>query len=266
MSDAKLIGTWQQTTAELLNDLAVALDAHPNASERTLFGYNSDVDPGAEELLASFGGTIDPADFALTTPQTFTVTYNNTTDGGATSGATEVQVLYLATDGTLKVGTIALDGSGSVVSSFSALGMNRAYVSVTGGGNSNVNAINIAYTTSGVQVGQIPAGDSVSQQCLFHIATGKTGRLRLFNMSALKTAVGQHATVVVRAYLYSKTSGVRSLIGRYRLDTEVSNHIDAHFTVPLEIAAETMFYLTATSDQADTEVNCRLSGVEVDSE
>ena len=70
----------------------VAMGQRTDVATVNKFGFNSDVDTGSSEIIASFGGTFDPTVNVIDTAQTFTITYNNSTDGSTATGARQLLI------------------------------------------------------------------------------------------------------------------------------------------------------------------------------
>ena len=243
-----------------------ALGRIPNTAIVNKWGYNTDVDTAVEEVIASFGGAFNPVSAIMTVSQTFTITYNGTTDGAATTGALSLFFTYL--DGNFKeqFALHTLGGDGSDVTAFTGLGINRVVVLSNGGLGHNVNDITITATTDTTNQAQIPALSSVTQQCIYHVPIGKTILLDFIFINVLKLA-GQGGSPKVSVFIYSwsRVTLTNYAIGEIDIDTDVENTVSLNPKQPFIITGREVVYLTSLTDSNNTKVNARFSGVMQDS-
>jgi len=227
------------------------------------FGYNSDVDTGAEEIIASFGGAFNPVSNVITTAQTFTITYNNGTDGLGTTGALSLLFTYIDSSFTSQIGIHTLGSTGSDVTSFTGLGINRAVVFSNGGLGYNVNDITITATDDGTTQAQVPALGSVTQQALFHTQINHNffAEWLLINCRKLSGAGGS-PRVTIRGYSWSRFTLTRYEIFRYEIDTSVENTLEIAPPAPFTVGGREVLYFTAETNTNNTVVNLRFTGVE----
>lgn len=145
----------------------IALGNVPRAGVVNKFGFNPDIDLASSEVIASFGGSFDASNI-VTTAQTLTITYNNTTDGLGTTGALTLLITYIDENFIEQSAVHVLSNTGSDVTSFTCLGVNRALVLSSGSNGKNANDITLTATTDTTIQAQIPSESSVTQ--LFKIA------------------------------------------------------------------------------------------------
>ena len=230
------------------------------------FGYNIDIDTASEEVVASFGGAFDPSTAVMSSAQTFTVTYNNTTDGSTATGARMLQFSYIDENFAAQTAFHTLGSTGSDVTSFTGVGINRVVVVSYGGDTTNGNDITITATTDATNQAQIPAGKSVTQQCIYHTPINRTLNLNFLQVSTLKLSGGGGSPVVnVIGYSYSRVTGGRYAVIDIELDTSVENNIVINYTEPITFTGREVIYFEATTDVNNTKVSLRFSGVETDS-
>lgn len=230
------------------------------------FGENYDVDIAADEIVASFGGAFDPLVNIMTTSQTFTVTYNNATDGSTATGARMLQVDYLDENFEAQIGFHVLGSTGSEVTSFSGVGINRAVVVQFGGLSSNVNDIDLTATTDTTIQARIPALESVTQQCIYHTPINRTLVVDFLHINVVKVS-GGGAEPVVNLKMYSFS---RITLGAYKImdsdiDTTHSNNLVLNLPEGITFTGREVLYLIASTDKDNTKVFVRFSGVETDS-
>lgn len=226
------------------------------------FGYNLDVDTGAEEIIAPWGGVFTPSTHIITTAQTFTIAYNNTTDGSGQTGATQLLFTYLDANFLEKTAIHVLGSTGSDVTSFTGLGINRVVVLMNGGVGYNTNDITITATTAGTTQAFIPATQSVTQQCIFHTQINHNFLTEWLYINVRKlTSAGGDTFYTLIGYSWSRVTQTRYEIFRHNGDTS-SNTLELNPTLPFVIGGREVLYFTLTTDTNNTVVSCRFSGIQ----
>lgn len=206
------------------------------------FGYREALTDGTEQVIWA----ASPNDFTIiTTASTFTITYNNTTDGLGTTGALSLVIYYLDADGNQALAVHTLGNTGSDVTSFTGLGINRAAVNLNGGLTYNANDITITATTGGSVQAVIPALGSVTQQMIFHTGFNQTAAAALLYFKAVSS--NKAKTIDLRGYSYSRLVGSRYEVYRDSIDTSVT--LEATLTDPMRfrLNAQDVLYFTAQS-------------------
>lgn len=240
----------------------IAKGKRQNATAVNKFGYNLDIDTGAEEIVAAFGGAFDPNTQVMTTAQTFTIVYNNTTDGLGQTGALSLLFTYLDANFLEQVAIHTLSNTGSDVTSFTGLGINRVVVLSNGGAGWNVNDITITATTDTTVQAQVPALKSVTQQCLFHTQIGFTFLLKEFVLRCLKLSGGSAPKVTIKGYSWSRVTLTRYEVINIDIDTSVENGIVVNKDIPFVFGGREVFYFAASTDTNNTKVSARFTGVQ----
>ena len=156
----------------------VAMGRVADTSVVNKWGYNSDVDTASPEIVASFGGAFDPITDIITTAQTFTITFNSSTDGLGTNGAGSLFFTYIDSSNNEATAVHVLSNTGSEVTAFTGFGINRVVVLSSGSDGFNANDITITATTDTTTQALIPAEASVTQQCLYHVPIGYTFQIK----------------------------------------------------------------------------------------
>jgi len=219
------------------------------------WGTNDDVHTGAEELVAPWG-TFSLSDIQ-TTPSTYTITYNIATDGFGTTGALSLLFSYLDENFEYQTAYHSLQNTGSDVTTFSGLGINRVVVFSNGGDGFNGDVITIVDTSTGSTQASIPLGTSVTQQCLYHTAVGRKVFVADFGISVLKPS-GSNPVVTFRVYSYSRVTETRYQIKKVRVDTSIENNININNLIPISLSEKEVFFITVETDANNTVTSCRL--------
>lgn len=232
------------------------------------FGYNVDVDTASgDSLIASFNASAvaswNPVTQVLSSAETFTITYNNTTDGLGQTGATQLLIYYLDSNYERQVAVHVLSNTGSDVTSFSGLGISRAVVYANGGIGYNVNDITFTATTATTTQAQIPAGKSVTQQLLFHTQIQHNFLCKQIRGNCLRiSGAGTQPIVTIRLWSYSRVTGTKYQVFEQRLDTDVNNNFECTFAEPLVFNGREVIYMTASTTVNNTVISGRFVGIE----
>ena len=221
-----------------------------------------DVDTAAPEIIASFGGEFKPDTDIITTAQTFTIIYDNGTDGEGTTGALVLQIVYLDADFLSQTAIHVLGSTGTDVTSFSGLGINRCIVITTGTALVNTGDITITATTDGSTQAAVPAGGGVTQQCLYHFQINHIGLLDWVYGSALRLAGGGSPRVIIRGMVYNRFIDSCFEVLRIKIDTDVENSFQLTPSQPLVLSGRDVLWLEAETDVNNTEVAARFSFIE----
>lgn len=223
----------------------------------TKFGYRTNLTAanGEETIWAATGNYTVP-----TSAQTYTITYNNTTDGagGGATGATQLTFYDLDSSGLPIIRTHTLGSSGSDVTSFTGLGINRCVVSASGSSTYNVNDITITHTTSGNTMALIPATQSVTQQCIFHVGANHVAAAKFLTFNVNKLS-GSNPKVTVKGYVYNRAIATRFEIYRHIIDTQSENTITLIDPVNFRLNSTDVLYFVADTDQNNTVITMRFS-------
>lgn len=239
-------------------NLANESDYHEDVNK---FGYNLQVDIANSEIIASFGGIYDPLTMVMNTPETFTITYNNVNDGASANGAKILQFLYLDSNFREKTAIHVLGSTGSDVTTFQGVGINRVFVVSFGTSKYNVSDITISATISATVQAQIPATTSVTQQCLYHTPINTILKLNYFIFNIVKTAGGQLPIVNIKFYSYSRITKGIYLLQNIDIDTSNENHIEKIIDKnPITVSGREVLYLEASTDQNNTKIFSRFTG------
>ena len=225
------------------------------------FGYRSNLQAATGEQLITAGG-ISTAPTILSSASTFTIAYDGTgggsTDGASTDGARTITFYYLDSNGEDAVATHVLETDGSDVTSFTGLGINRAVVSSSGSGQTNASDITITATTGGSEQAFIPAGQSVTQQLWFHVATNRVGLIKNVFLAANKLS-GSSPKVIFKIYVFSRTVSTIFEIFRFTMDTATTNELLLQDAVNFRLNSGDVAYVVGDTDTNNTLVEGRFS-------
>ena len=234
----------------------VALNRRQGHQLWNKFGYNGDVDIGTE-VVASWGGSFTP----LTTATTLTIVSTSTADDGdpAGTGCNSIYIYGIDANRDEQFELVTLNGTTNVVTTTTWLGINRVAMFLCGSGQVNAGTINITATTGGSQMAQMPAGEGVTQQCIFHVPRAHQFMTNWMRINSLKQS-GANPIITVKFWVYSALSNGKQEVYRMSLDTSVTNDVSEAPQSPFPITEQTVCWLEATTDKADTIVNARFSG------
>lgn len=222
------------------------------------FAYRPDLDIADGEALIIADSATNTSGVMLTA-QTFEIAFNDTTDGAATTGALELTFSYLDSNGEDAVSTHVLSGTSPDTTSFSGFGVNRVAVSSSGSNNSNNNDISITATTDGTVQAFIPAGESVTQQAVFHVADNKIGSLDFIMVNLNRQAGFFEPDVTFKGWVYNRNVETQFEIWRHESFGSVENTVQFIDPVNFALSAFDVVYFTAETDLNNTAVSCRFS-------
>lgn len=223
----------------------------------TKFGYRATLQAAnGEETLWAATGNFTPLPAGA--GQTFTITYNNANDGSSANGAKTLYFQYVDADGLDAVAVHTLGSTGTDVTSFTGLGINRVAVSSSGSSDTNVSDITITATTATTTQAFIPAGNGVTQQAIFHVDSNSdaVGKFLWVNCNKLS---GSNPKVLIKGYVYNRTVDTYFEVFRYSIDTSSENTMALSEPVGFRLSPNDVLYFVADTDQNNTVVNVRFS-------
>jgi len=227
------------------------------------FGYNPDVDTTTDpEVVWANGAAFGPSTI-LKSPSTWTITSSSDEDiagSPSSTGAQSLIIYYVGSDGHPASGTVDLAGTGSAVTSFSGYGINRVAVLASGSTASNVGNITITNTSGGAQAAYLPAGGSVTQQCIFYVGHGYTALINDILLNINKISGGGTPVVTIKGYAYNVlTTHTRYELFRHVVDTTVENTVMINKRQPIILNSSDVFWLTAETTADNTVVSARFA-------
>ena len=229
------------------------------------FGYNLDIDAVASEVIASFGGTFTP----LTTAEILNVASTSVNDTSAGTGARTIEITGIGSNGMTLKETITLNGTTNVPTVNTFLGVNRVKVTSAGTSKTNEGTITLTAVTSNTIQGQIPfdnvlnKGDGITKQCIFHVHENHTFFIDWLDIQILRTSGGGAPLVTVSAFVFDRDNEVEYSIFRTSIDTAITNDLQFNLSQPFSIPSNSVLYFIANTNENNTEVNLRFSGIEL---
>lgn len=241
------------------NNDEIVTGRRADARHFTKFGYRTGLTAaGGEETVWATAGNFTP----LTTASTFTIAYNNTTDGSGTTGALTLFFDYVDSNGMYQQTTHTLETDGSDVTSFSGLGINRVAVSSSGSAQTNTNAITITATTGGTTQAIIPALGGVTQMSIFHMDANSFGILKEMYIQTNKTTGGQSPRVQVKMYVFNRNIQTRFELFRSTIDTSSTTNLVLMKPIGIRLTPTDVVYWVADTNLDSTDISIRYSLLE----
>lgn len=220
------------------------------------FGYNNDVDSATPEVVASFGGSIDLSTAASALK--FYSSSANDTNGG--TGCNSIVIYAVNEDWDASIEVLALSGATTVTSTANYIGYpNRLAMYLCGSGQVNDGNITCKRTSDDVTTGYMPAGEGVTQQCVFTIPKDNTFVTEWLYLGAAKEGT-KNPLVEFKFWVYSAISNGKQEVFRKLLDTSVEVELDVSPSLPFPITEKCICWIEASSDKDNTMVTGRFSG------
>jgi len=229
----------------------IALNTHQGMSRVVKFGYNLDVDTAASEHIVPWGGKV--ALYGLTA-RTLSVVSTSAADTSAGTGARTILIQCIDSIGAEVDLVVTLNGVTPVVTTQTCKFVNRALVFAAGTGRTNAGNINIIQTTSSVQLAQIPALFSVTQQLTYYVPYNKKCYIEAVRLTVVKNAGGQIPKVKWNAFIYSATQDVLYDIRTDYMDAAVSNYREVLDYKDQPLLPNEIMFFDLLTNQDNTEV------------
>ena len=223
------------------------------------FAFRSGLSASAgEETLWATTGNFVP----MTTASTFTITFNSGTDGLGTTGALSLYIYYIDSNGLAQEALHTLSNTGSEVTAFSGLGINRVIVNTSGTALMNTNDITITETTGGTTQAALPALNGVSQQAIFFVDANSTAVAKNLWFNINKLSGGGAPRVTIKGYVYNRGTDSAFEVFRATVDTGVENTVYINEPVGFKLSATSVLYFVADTDTSNTIASLRFSLLE----
>ncbi len=215
-----------------------------------IFGYNHDLDSGAEETIWTAGGLYQHLD----TPSIMTVSSSSASDTSAGVGARSIYIVGINSTGGEVSETVTLNGQTPVNTTHTYTEIQTCSVITAGSTEHNVGNINIGTgtVTAGVPAnifGHILATENKSLIGHYTVPIGYTGYLIAGNMSVGSTTAGKNIT----GRLKVRENG---LIYTGAIVSFSEGLVPFNFDYPLKVNASACISATAVSSTNDEKVSC----------
>ena len=223
------------------------------------FGYRDGLTAanGEETVWATTGNFVP-----MTTASTFTIAYNNATDGSGTTGATQLYLYYIDANGLAQILPHTLGSTGSDVTVVTGLGINRVVVSASGSAQYNTNAITVTETTGGTTQAVVPATQSVTQQCIYFTDSNSYAITKFLTAHVNKTSGGGNPKVTIKGYVFNRQFATRYEIFRFVMDTQSDTTFSINEPVGFRLSPTDVLYFVADTDTNNTNMTLRFSLLE----
>lgn len=235
----------------------VAVGRRQGTSIWNKFGYNTDVDTGGQEIIASWGGTFQ----FLTTGETIDVVSSSVNDINTTgTGAYGVVIYGVDENWEEAVEVVFLNGTTTVTTTSQWIGINRISVYLSGSLQHNDGTIDVTATTSLYQMAQMPATQGTSQQCIFYVPAKHNFLTDWLLFNVLKTSGGSKPELDIFGYVYSSVSNSKYEVYRGAMDISLINTLEVNPHLPFVVGEKSILWFEALTDQDNSSVKCRFSG------
>jgi len=201
----------------------------------------------------------------LTAASTLTIVSSSTDDDGAPAGIGANNIIIYGVDANRKAQTevVVLNGTTSVVTATTWLGINRVAVYIAGTSLNNVGNITVTATTGGTVQAYMPAGEGTTQQAIFFTQSNHKALADYLLLNVTKLSGGSSPRVTIKGWVYSAVSQAKYEVFRHLIDTSVENTVEVTPSQPFVIGEKSVLWFEATTNTNDTSVAMRFSLIEV---
>ena len=236
----------------------VALGRRQGASTWNKFGYNTDVDTGSDELIAAFGAAFNQK---LAAGETLDIVSSSVNDVNTTgTGVQQLVIFGVDSEWNEVTEVIALNGTTTVTTTNSFIGVNRMTIFTSGTLDSNDGTITATATTSLNTMATMPAGEGTTQQCLFYVPADHQFLATWLDLNAQRVGGGTNPVVTFKGFVYSNVVDSQFEVLRKIIDTDIVNDISLNPAEPFIIGEKSIFWITASTTNDNTRVSGRFSG------
>lgn len=249
-------------TAGTKYEYEVARGNVTNTTTWNKWGYNSDIDIGTETVW-SVGGTFTP----MSTAGTLNVVSSSTADDGDPAGTGANSIILYGVDANYDAQTevVTLDGTTTVTTSNSWLGVNRASVYLAGSGQVNAGTISITATTGGAAQTEIPTGEGSSQHAFFFVPASRTALMDWLYINIIKTSAGAKPEAITKCWVTSLVSGSQYDVMTDYMDVAIENAHQYTPAQPFIVGEKSLVEFRVTTDTDNTAATVRFSLITVPS-
>jgi hypothetical protein len=133
---------------------------------------------------------------------------------------------------------------------------------LAGSGLANAGNITITATTGGATLAYLPAGESVTQQAIYHNEADHICCAEELYFSALKTSGGSSPELIFKGWVFSPVSNCKYEVFRGKLNIALGNNFIYSPKIPFVLNSGDVLWFECTTDQDNTTVSCRFSLVD----
>lgn len=234
-----------------------ALGRRQGISTWSKFGYNSDVDTAAQEVVAEFGGVFDQK---LIPGETLSIVSSSTSDDTGGTGATQLVIFGVDENWDEVTEVIAPDGTTPVTTTNSFIGINRMTIFTSGSSDSNVGKITATASSSGNIMATMPAGEGTTQQMMLYVPRNHQFLATWLYFDAIKSSGGGSPEVTFYGYVYSAVVDSKFEIYRDTIDTGLGDHLQLIPGEPFLVGEKSILWFEAGTSSNNTSVRGRFSG------
>lgn len=236
----------------------VALGNTQDATTWNKFGYNLTLNNSTNEVFASFGSAFNQR---LNVGETLNIVSSDAQDDSTGTGVRQLVIFGVDENWDLVTEVIALDGTSTVTTSNSFLGVNRMTIFTSGSSDSNVGAITATASTSGNVMAEMPSGQGTTQQCIFYVPRNYQFLTTWLYLEANKSSGGGNPVVSWFGKVYSGVVDSEFEVARGRLDTQLRSFISLEPSEPFVIGEKSILWFEGVSTANNTELTTgRFSG------
>lgn len=236
----------------------VALGLRQGATTWHKWGYNEDVDTATDpEIIAAFGETYIPPSVV----STLRLSSSDANDASVVGTGARSYLIY-GINGARRAQneTVVSNGTTSVATTGSFLGINRMVVLSSGSNRANVGSV-VAINSAGSIWGFIPAGEGVTQQLFFHTQNNHKAEVDNVRLNAQPIG-GGNPVVTFRGIAWNPGTNTNYELFREVIDTAVLTSIEWSPKNPIQLSGGDVFYFTAETTANNTRVGGRFDLIE----
>jgi hypothetical protein len=257
---AAIVSSINTITDQIPHEQKVALGLITGFSTWNKFGYNTDIDTGADEVIAEFGGALT----VLSDGEQLNIVSTSASDASAGTGVQRVVIFGVggaaATDRGLVVEVLALDGLSTATTTNYFWGVNRMTIFIAGSSQGNVGTITATNATTGNVAAEMPAGQGTTQQCVFYVPEDHTFMATWLYGAITKASGGGNPTGTIYGYVHSEVANAKFEIFRKTLDTSIEEAFEISPKEPFPIGEKSVLWFEGSAGANNTEFRCRFSG------
>ena len=221
------------------------------------FGSNLDVDSGAAELVAPWGGSL----VVVTNAETLDIVSDSANDTNGGTGANSIFIDGIDTNYDRITETINLNGLTAVTTANSYRFINYITVELSGSAQSNVGTITATFNTTGNIGGQILPGRGTTTQAMYQIPRNYTGLLKSIFFNVRKLAGGSAPFITFNVNIFDTDKNTIYQEFPIRIDTSVENDREIPFIIPISAPEKSIIYVTVSTDTNNTVANFKIRGI-----